>query len=42
MAFNEIQVIGEQQSADTNMAQLDAEEAETNDTPTEEDNVLNE
>ena len=42
MAFNEIQVIGEQQSADTNMAQLDAEEAETNDTPTEEDNDLNE
>ena len=40
MAFNKINAIGEQQSADTNMAQQD-EETETSDTPTEEDNDLN-
>ena len=42
MTFNEIKAVGEPQNADTNMIQQDEEEAVTSDTPTEEDNVLNE
>lgn len=42
MTFNEIKAVGEPQNADTNMIQQDEEEAVTSDTPTEEDNDLNE